>query len=133
LHSDRFLVGLELDPAQVSKTGSVALSIALSGIVLPFALGLLVALLLYNVILSKEPDYTSSFAALAVFTGVGMSITVSGFFVPLMNDQPWTWTWYPETASLLDFQAFPVLARILGESRLISLPVGKRRPSHVSL
>ncbi len=92
-----FLVGLELDPPSLARTGRSAVVIAVSGIALPFALGVGVALVIYRALLAHDPATADvPFATLACFTGVAMSIT-----------------------------AFPVLARILTESKLLHSPIGR--------
>ncbi|XP_010448669.1 PREDICTED: cation/H(+) antiporter 17-like [Camelina sativa] len=86
-----FLVGLELDPKSLKRTGKRALSIALAGITLPFILGIGTSFVLRSTIadgVSKAP--------FLVFMGVALSIT-----------------------------AFPVLARILAEIKLLTTDVGK--------
>ncbi|KAL0371881.1 UNVERIFIED_CONTAM: Cation/H(+) antiporter 18 [Sesamum calycinum] len=86
-----FLVGLELDPKGLRRTGKKALSIALGGIGLPFALGVGTSFLLRATIskgVSQGP--------FLVFMGVALSIT-----------------------------AFPVLARILAELKLLTTDVGR--------
>ena len=91
------LVGLELDPAQLLHAGRTAMLIAGAGIVLPFALGIGVASVFYHFILKDDPLCNQvPFVTLAVFTGVGLSLT-----------------------------AFPVLARLLHESKLIATPLGR--------
>lgn len=92
-----FLVGLEMDLEQLAQTGKTACVIAIAGIVFPFALGVGVAAALRHFILREDPETSQvPFATLAVFTGVGMSLT-----------------------------AFPVLARLLHELKLIATPVGR--------
>ncbi|CAL9226612.1 unnamed protein product [Arabidopsis halleri] len=86
-----FLVGLELDPKSLKRTGKRALSIALAGITLPFILGIGTSFALRSSIadgVSKAP--------FLVFMGVALSIT-----------------------------AFPVLARILAEIKLLTTDIGK--------
>lgn len=86
-----FLVGLELDPRALKRTGKKALSIALAGITLPFALGIGTSFAFRSTI-SKD----ASEAPFLIFMGVALSIT-----------------------------AFPVLARILAELKLLTTDVGR--------
>ncbi|KAG8496855.1 hypothetical protein CXB51_008014 [Gossypium anomalum] len=86
-----FLVGLELDPKSIRRTGKKALSIAVAGISLPFMLGIGTSYALRATI-SKGVDE----APFLVFMGVALSIT-----------------------------AFPVLARILAELKLLTTDIGR--------
>ncbi|EOY24908.1 Cation/H+ exchanger 18 [Theobroma cacao] len=86
-----FLVGLELDPKSLRRTGKKALCIALAGISVPFALGIGTSFALHATI-SKGVDE----APFLVFMGVALSIT-----------------------------AFPVLARILAELKLLTTDIGR--------
>ena len=85
-----FLVGLELDPAQLRGRISQAAAISNTSVALPMMLGIAVALPIFELV---GPD--KDFLAFALFMGVAMSIT-----------------------------AFPVLARILVERRMLKRPVG---------
>jgi Kef-type K+ transport system membrane component KefB len=85
-----FLVGLEIDTAQLKGRISQAAAISNTSVALPLMLGIAVALPLYALV---GPD--KKFVAFALFMGVAMSIT-----------------------------AFPVLARILIERRMLKRPVG---------
>jgi Kef-type K+ transport system membrane component KefB len=85
-----FLVGLELDFAQLKGRISQTAAISNAGVLVPMSVGLLVALPVYDLV---GPD--TKFLAFALFMGVAMSIT-----------------------------AFPVLARILTERRMLRRPVG---------
>ncbi|OIW18783.1 hypothetical protein TanjilG_13535 [Lupinus angustifolius] len=86
-----FLVGLELDIRSIRRTGYKTLCIAVSGITIPFVLGIGTSLVLRATI-SKGVDPV----AFLVFMGVALSIT-----------------------------AFPVLARILAELKLLNTDVGR--------
>lgn len=86
-----FLVGLELDPKSLRRTGKKALGIAIAGISLPFVLGIGV-----SVVLRKTISQSVNEGPFLVFMGVALSIT-----------------------------AFPVLARILAELKLLTTDVGR--------
>lgn len=86
-----FLVGLELDPKSLRRTGKRAMCIAFAGITLPFVLGIGTSIVLRSTIAKGVNE-----AAFLVFMGVALSIT-----------------------------AFPVLARILAELKLLTTDVGR--------
>ncbi|XP_027081156.1 cation/H(+) antiporter 18-like isoform X1 [Coffea arabica] len=86
-----FLAGLELNFKTLQRTGKTALSIAIAGISVPFALGIGSAFALRATIAED-----ANAAAFFVFMGVALSIT-----------------------------AFPVLARILAELKLLTTDIGK--------
>lgn len=94
-----FLVGLELDGKLIRKEGRRALSISLGGVVLPFALGAVIAIPLLP--LNNGGEFVAgasrapSALAFSLFMGAAMCIT-----------------------------AFPVLARILVERGLYKSPLG---------
>ncbi|KAK9240839.1 Sodium/hydrogen exchanger family-domain-containing protein [Lipomyces kononenkoae] len=91
-----FLVGLELDIVLVTKNLRTAGSVAIAGMALPFALGVAVSYGLYHTYHIADSGSTPvSFGLYALFIGVAMAIT-----------------------------AFPVLARILTELKLLSTNVG---------
>ncbi|XXX80491.1 cation:proton antiporter [Sorangium sp. So ce134] len=86
-----FLIGLELDPKLLRGRGHASVVISHTSIVVPFALGGLLALYLYP----RLSDSSVPFMSFTLFMGVAMSIT-----------------------------AFPVLARILTDKRLLGTKVG---------
>ena len=89
-----FLVGLEVDLSFVRGRERIAISVSVASIVLPFALGFVLATLLHprHDVVGGEPV---GFLPFALFLGVAMSIT-----------------------------AFPVLARILAERGMHRIPTG---------
>ncbi|HEX8737853.1 MAG TPA: cation:proton antiporter [Pyrinomonadaceae bacterium] len=86
-----FLVGLELDLKKLRSLGNTAVVISQVSIVVPFLLGILIALFLYP----RLSDSSVRFIAFALFMGAAMSVT-----------------------------AFPVLARILTDRKLLTTEVG---------
>jgi Kef-type K+ transport system membrane component KefB len=86
-----FLIGLELDPKLLRGRGRASVAISHTSIVVPFALGSVLAVYLYPRLAPPGVSFTS----FLLFMGVAMSIT-----------------------------AFPVLARILVERRLLKTRVG---------
>jgi Kef-type K+ transport system membrane component KefB len=86
-----FLVGLEFDPKLLQGQGRSSVAISNAGIIVPFVLGSLTSIPLYDTL---APEGVSKLA-FGLFMGAAMSVT-----------------------------AFPVLARILAEKRLIRTRVG---------
>ncbi|WP_438019614.1 cation:proton antiporter [Sorangium sp. So ce315] len=86
-----FLIGLELDPKLLRGRGHASVVISHTSIIVPFALGALLAFYLYP----RLSDSSVPFMSFTLFIGVAMSIT-----------------------------AFPVLARILTDKRLLGTKVG---------
>ncbi len=86
-----FVAGLELDTSHLRSRAHVAVAVSHVSIVLPFLLGVTLALYMYS---SYAPAGVP-FHAFALFMGIAMSIT-----------------------------AFPVLARILGDQRMMTTPLG---------
>ncbi|KAG1365754.1 cation/H(+) antiporter 20 [Cocos nucifera] len=90
-----FLVGLELDLHSICRSGRRAFAIATAGILLPFLSSVGVVLLLRRTTLSSSSN-DIDFYPFLVFIGVALSIT-----------------------------AFPVLARILAELKLLTTGIGE--------
>ncbi|KAK9131163.1 hypothetical protein Sjap_011650 [Stephania japonica] len=86
-----FLVGIELDPKSLRRTGKKSLAIAAAGISVPFALGIG-----NSYVLRQTISKGGAFPPFLVFMGVAFSVT-----------------------------AFPVLARILAELKLLTTNVGR--------
>lgn len=91
-----FLVGLELDLRTINRSGKRAFNIAVAGISLPFLFAIGVTFLLQKVIHFNSETHKVSYFQLFIFLGVSLSIT-----------------------------AFPVLARILAELKLLTTQVGE--------
>lgn len=85
-----FLVGVEMDIGVIKRTGKRAIAIAISGMILPFLIGVAFAFVLHQNI---EFVKLSTFI---LFLGVALSVT-----------------------------AFPVLARILAELKLLNSDIGR--------
>ncbi len=78
-----FVVGLELDPAEIERRPHVTLAISGAGILAPFVIGVGLALALY-------PAYAGAhvpFAAFAVFLGVAMSVTAFPVLARILSDR----------------------------------------------
>jgi len=91
-----FLVGLEVDMRLLMRNWKVALSVGAAGMAIPFGLGAALAYGLYNQFGDDEGVNSNvSFGIFVLFVGVAMAIT-----------------------------AFPVLARILTELKLLRTTVG---------
>ncbi len=86
-----FVIGLDLDLQLLRGRGHTSVAISHTSIILPFALGIMLAIQLHP----SYSDDSVPFLAFALFLGAAMSIT-----------------------------AFPVLARILSERRLLRTRVG---------
>jgi Kef-type K+ transport system membrane component KefB len=78
-----FVVGLELDPTRLRKQRGSALAISQAGILVPFALGVVLALALY-------PAYAGAhipFPAFALFLGVAMAVTAFPVLARILTDR----------------------------------------------
>lgn len=90
-----FLVGLELDLSSIRRSGKKAFGIAAAGMSLPFLLGAGVTFLMRKAV-NGDNHNKNEYGQFLMFMGVSLSIT-----------------------------AFPVLARILAELRLLTMDVGQ--------
>ncbi len=85
-----FLIGLEVDFAQLRGRVRMTFAVSNTALLVPLMLGMLIAIPLYSLLAPP-----SRFLAFALFVGVSMSVT-----------------------------AFPVLARIISERRMLKRPLG---------
>lgn len=77
-----FLVGLELDPREARQHLHSTISTAFGGIVLPFAMGSLLAFYLYPRFSTPDVPFTN----FALFAGVAMSITAFPVLARILSD-----------------------------------------------
>lgn len=66
-----FLIGLEIEGSVIKRTARLSASIALSGMVIPFALGSALSLALYKEFIDPSTEFTH----FLLFVGVAFSIT----------------------------------------------------------
>ena len=76
-----FLVGLEWDAGMIRGSGSLAVSVSFSSVLLPFGLGMLLALYLMD-------DYgTGDRTAFMLFMGIAMSVTAFPVLARILTDR----------------------------------------------
>ena len=68
-----FIIGMELDPVLLLSHGKIAVSIAATGMIVAFAMGVAVSPLLYDELL--DPHQKKSFISFSIFIGTAFSIT----------------------------------------------------------
>ncbi len=78
-----FLVGLELNPRVLGERAHATLAISHASIVVPFALGTALALVLYPRLSSSDVSFTS----FALFVGVATSITAFPVLARILSDR----------------------------------------------
>ncbi len=78
-----FLVGLELNAAQLKHKAHAAIAISHASIVVPFAIGAVLSLWLYPLL--SDPNV--SFTSFALFLGVAMSITAFPVLARILTDR----------------------------------------------
>jgi Kef-type K+ transport system membrane component KefB len=83
-----FMVGLELNAAQVRRRAHATVAISHASILLPFVLGALLALVLYP----RFSTHDASFTSFALFIGVAMSITAFPVLARILTDRGMTRT-----------------------------------------
>ncbi|WEP01018.1 cation:proton antiporter (plasmid) [Streptomyces sp. FXJ1.172] len=109
-----FLVGMEWDAAMIRGSGSLAATVSLSSILLPFGLGLLLALYLMG-------DYgTGDKTSFMLFIGISMSITAFPVLARILTDRRMTHTplgvMALACASIDDVLAWSLLAAVVAIS-----------------
>jgi Kef-type K+ transport system membrane component KefB len=77
-----FLVGLELDMTAVLRRGHAVVSISLASTVIPFLLGVVLALGLY----ARLSTWDVSFTVFALFLGLAMSVTAFPVLARILTD-----------------------------------------------
>jgi len=78
-----FVIGLELDPAVLRRRPHVTFAVSITGMVVPFVLGLALAGVLYQTLAGDSVP----FAAFAVFIGVALSITAFPVLARILSDR----------------------------------------------
>ena len=78
-----FLVGLELDLSIIRKHGHVTLAISHASIIVPFLLGVTLALGLYPVLSTTDVPFT----VFALFLGVSLSVTAFPVLARILTDR----------------------------------------------
>ncbi len=78
-----FLVGLELNAAQLKQKAHAAIAISHASIVVPFVIGAILSLWLYPLLSDSDVPFTS----FALFLGVAMSITAFPVLARILTDR----------------------------------------------
>ncbi|EFA77265.1 Na+/H+ antiporter [Heterostelium album PN500] len=79
-----FMIGLEVDAKLLKNNVKMSVIISFSSIILPFAMGIGLAAVLWNVLVE---DTTISFALFAVFVGVAISITAFPVLARILTER----------------------------------------------
>src|SRR5881227_1575184 len=116
-----FAVGMELDVSQVRHKAQTAVVVSHSSIVIPYFLGVALALFLYSHL--AQPG--ASFLAFALFMGISMSITAFPVLVRILQDRGIFKTSLGSTATACaavgDVTAWSVLAFVVAIARATSV------------
>lgn len=109
-----FMVGLELNPSLLKKRGYAVLVISHASILLPFVLGVALALVLYPRLAPSNVGFTS----FSLFMGVALSITAFPVLARILSDYRLTKTRLGVLAlgcaAVGDFTAWCLLAFVVG-------------------
>ncbi|GAM27580.1 hypothetical protein SAMD00019534_107560, partial [Acytostelium subglobosum LB1] len=80
-----FMIGLEVDPKLLKNNAKMSIIISLSSIILPFAMGVGLAAVLWNQLGATSPDI--SFGLFCVFVGVAISITAFPVLARILTER----------------------------------------------
>jgi K+:H+ antiporter len=116
-----FAVGMELDVSEVRHKAQTAVVVSHSSIVIPYFLGVTLALFLY----SRLAQPGASFLAFALFMGISMSITAFPVLVRILQDRGIFKTSLGSTATACaaidDVTAWSMLAFVVAIARATSV------------
>ena len=116
-----FAVGMELDVSHLRTKAQTAVVVSHSSIVIPYLLGVTLALFLYSHL--AQPG--ASFAAFALFMGISMSITAFPVLVRILQDRGIFKTPLGSTATACaavdDVTAWSILAFVVATARATSV------------
>ncbi|HEY2711385.1 MAG TPA: cation:proton antiporter [Chthoniobacterales bacterium] len=116
-----FVVGMELDVSRLRQQVQTAIVVSHASIVIPYLLGVTLTLFLYE---SLAPA-GASFAAFALFMGIGMSITAFPVLVRMLKDRRMTrtpvGTMATACAAVDDVTAWTVLAFVIAIAKATTL------------
>ena len=116
-----FTVGMELDVSEVRHKAQTAVVVSHSSIVIPYFLGVTLALFLYSHL--AQPG--ASFLAFALFMGISMSITAFPVLVRILQDRGIFKTSLGSTATACaavdDVTAWSMLAFVVATARATSV------------
>ena len=116
-----FVVGLELDVANLKRRAQTAIVVSHSSIMVPYLLGVVASLVLYKSYAAPG----TSFVTFALFMGIAMSITAFPVLVRILNDRGLTRTPLGATATTCaavdDATAWAILAVVVALARATGL------------
>jgi len=116
-----FAVGMELDVSQLRRQVQTAIVVSHSSIVIPYLLGVTLALFLYE----RLAHPGASFTAFALFLGISMSITAFPVLVRILKDRKIFKTALGSTATACaavdDVTAWTILAFVIAIARSTSV------------
>ncbi len=116
-----FAVGMELDVSQLKRQVQTAIVVSHSSIVIPYLLGVTLALFLYQSL--AQPG--ASFTSFALFIGISMSITAFPVLVRILRDRNLFSTPLGATATACaavdDVTAWTILAFVVAIARATSI------------